>query len=324
LRSLKNKLYSKECTLRTLEFLWDLLTIKSANVKLAVEEEVEKVFKGFIATVTDFDIKFQLLKDMVQRLKEVKTVKGEPNLLKEYLMTYKEQRPQDEKTTNPACLPEAMAYLVSNDIYEVLYSLIAVQKGDDKIKELLEFLRFLMNNDKNSDLSSILQRVYERFGPTEHVLNWLKDLGPRSPSFLEWFFREIPQAEQWKGLSLDGFKAIQSMFVDLNEHLKMLSHYKSKLTVEPKAGGEHKDYIEIEYTNKKDFLYVLVDPTKLTGLSFLENLLEFVNSQLVYGKIIEFIITLMVSLDDSLLDRTIEIRTSVIQMIIENIRNVEL
>lgn len=37
LRSLKNKLYSKECTLRTLEFLWDLLTIKSSNVKLAVE-----------------------------------------------------------------------------------------------------------------------------------------------------------------------------------------------------------------------------------------------------------------------------------------------
>ena len=44
---------------------------------------------------------------------------------------------------------------------------------------------------------------------------------------------------------------------------------------------------------------------------------------MVYGKIIEFIITLMVNLDDSLLDRTIEIRTSVIGMIWEHVRVVQ-
>jgi hypothetical protein len=38
LRALKNKLYSKECILNTLKFLWNLLTIKSANVKVSVEE----------------------------------------------------------------------------------------------------------------------------------------------------------------------------------------------------------------------------------------------------------------------------------------------
>ena len=131
-----------------------------------------------------------------------------------------------------------------------------------------------MNNDHQSDLSSILRRVYEKLGPTENVLSWLKELGPRSHSFLQWFFGEnVLQAEQFKGLSLEGFKAVQSMFVDLNEHLRMLCHYKGKLTIEPKAGGDHKDWIEIEYSNKKDFVYVLVDPTKLFGLRFLESLL---------------------------------------------------
>lgn len=38
LRALKNKLYSRECTLRMLQYLWDLLTTKSAGVKHAVEE----------------------------------------------------------------------------------------------------------------------------------------------------------------------------------------------------------------------------------------------------------------------------------------------
>jgi len=69
--------------------LWDLLTIKSANVKQAVEEEVEKVFKGFITTLQDYDVKFQLLNDMASRLKEIKTSRGEPALLKEYIATYR-------------------------------------------------------------------------------------------------------------------------------------------------------------------------------------------------------------------------------------------
>jgi len=74
-----------------------------------------------------------------------------------------------------------------------------------------------MNNDRSSELGSILRRIYERLGPSENVLNWLKELGPRSPSFLEWFFTEnVLQAEQFKNLSLEGFKAVQSMFVDLN------------------------------------------------------------------------------------------------------------
>ena len=81
-----------------------------------------------------------------------------------------------------------MSYLASQDIYEVLYSLLAVQKGDDKIKELLEFMKFIMTNDSTSELSSILRRVYEKLGPTESVLNWLKEVGLKSPSFLQWFF----------------------------------------------------------------------------------------------------------------------------------------
>jgi hypothetical protein len=84
--------------------------------------------------VTDFDIKFQLLKDMVSRLKEIKTIKGEPNLLKEYLMTYKDKRLDEENTTVPVTLNEALHYLISQDIYSVVLGLLSNQKSDDKIK----------------------------------------------------------------------------------------------------------------------------------------------------------------------------------------------
>jgi hypothetical protein len=56
---------------------------------------------------------------------------------------------------------------------------------------------------------------------------------------------------------------------------------------------------------------------------FLERLLEVVSHQVVYTKIIEFIINLMVSLDDSLFDQTIEIRTRIIDMILGHIEIIQ-
>jgi hypothetical protein len=71
---------------------------------------------------------------MVSRLKEIKTIKGEPNLLKEYLMTYKDKRLDEENTTVPVTLNEALHYLISQDIYSVVLGLLSNQKSDDKIK----------------------------------------------------------------------------------------------------------------------------------------------------------------------------------------------
>lgn len=61
------------------------------------------------------------------------------------------------------------------------------------------------------------------------------------------------------------------------------------------------------------------DPTKLQGMYFLERLLEVVTNQMVYTRIIEFIISLMVSLDESLFDHTIEIRTRIIDLILSHV-----
>jgi hypothetical protein len=97
-------------------------------------------------------------------------------------------------------------------------------------------MKYLISNDNNSDLGFILKRVYEKLGPAEHVLNWLKDIGCRSSSFMQWFFEDnVGHAEAFKGLSLDGFKAIQSMFIDLNENQKKVSYFKGKLTIQPKS-----------------------------------------------------------------------------------------
>lgn len=39
--------------MKILTFLWDIITVKSANIKANIEEEVEKVFKGYVETIKD-------------------------------------------------------------------------------------------------------------------------------------------------------------------------------------------------------------------------------------------------------------------------------
>lgn len=154
-------------------------------------------------------------------------------MLKEYIETYKIERPLTEVGSNiPACVSEVVTYLISQDIYTILYNLICNQKGDDKIKELLEFMKFLIVNDPQSDLGEIVKKVFVKLGPTDIVLNWVKDIAHKATFFLIWFFTEESTAiGSFKDLSLDGFKAIQSMFVDLNAHLKNLTYLKSRITV---------------------------------------------------------------------------------------------
>lgn len=65
----KNKLEGESYT-RALDLLWQLLTIKSATVKAAVETEVEKIFKSFINNIPDERVKFELLNSMLNCLKE--------------------------------------------------------------------------------------------------------------------------------------------------------------------------------------------------------------------------------------------------------------
>ncbi len=63
--------------MKILSFLWDILTVKSGNVKESIEEEVEKVFKGFVSTIKNPNVRMSLLESMCQKLQDCKRVKNE-------------------------------------------------------------------------------------------------------------------------------------------------------------------------------------------------------------------------------------------------------
>lgn len=73
---MKNRNIDNENQNKILSFLWDLLTVKSANVKDNIEEEVEKVFKAFVSTIKDPKVRMNLLESMGQKLQDCKRVKN--------------------------------------------------------------------------------------------------------------------------------------------------------------------------------------------------------------------------------------------------------
>ena len=91
----KNKLEGESYT-RALQLLWQLLTIKSATVKAAVETEAEKIFRSFSSNVQDERVRFELLGSMLQCLKDTKNLQKEPSFLKEYILSYKVQEDGDK------------------------------------------------------------------------------------------------------------------------------------------------------------------------------------------------------------------------------------
>lgn len=62
--------------MKILTYLWDILTVKSVNIKTSMEEEVEKVFKAFVSTIKDESIRTKVLDSMVRKLQDCKKVKN--------------------------------------------------------------------------------------------------------------------------------------------------------------------------------------------------------------------------------------------------------
>lgn len=87
------------------------------------------------------------------------------------------------------------------------------------------------------------------------------------------------------------------MFNDINKFCNKRRFVKEKLKI--------CDMMEIEWNS---FVYTTCNPNELVGMRFLERLLETVKNPLVYLKLIEFIVKLVVHLDESLFDQVEPIR----------------
>lgn len=92
LKELKNRELGTDMQMKILSFLWDTLTVKSGNIKINIEEEVEKVFKAYISIIKDPRIRMKALDSMVQKLQECKKIKNEIELLKDFIKSYPEKK----------------------------------------------------------------------------------------------------------------------------------------------------------------------------------------------------------------------------------------
>lgn len=76
LRELKNREISDELQMRILSFLWDIIALKSLNIKTNIEEEVEKVFKVFVSGLKNPSIRMSVMDSMASRLTDAKKIKN--------------------------------------------------------------------------------------------------------------------------------------------------------------------------------------------------------------------------------------------------------
>jgi len=125
---------------RILNYLWELLTVKATSIKQNVEEEAEAVFRGFISTVKEGGLKLEVLKAILQRLREITTVRTEMYLFKEFILTYPAKLDPNEMVEEdgtPKVVGDVIEYLKKEQIYEVLLRLLASAKAKEKVESIL-------------------------------------------------------------------------------------------------------------------------------------------------------------------------------------------
>lgn len=140
LRVLKDRQLSTDYKVKVLNYLWECLTVKSTNIKQQVEEEVENVFRGFISTIKDNNLKLEVLKAILQRLREISSVRSEMYLFKEFILTYPaklEPQEMQEEGAAPKTVGDVIVYLKQENIYETIVKLLAVAKAKEKMESML-------------------------------------------------------------------------------------------------------------------------------------------------------------------------------------------
>ena len=137
---LKDRPLNVDYKVRILNYLWELLTVKATSIKQNVEEEAEAVFRGFISTVKEGGLKLEVLKAILQRLKEITTVHTEMYLFKEFILTYPAKLDPNEMVEEdgtPKVVGDVIEYLKKEQIYEVLLRLLASAKAKEKVESIL-------------------------------------------------------------------------------------------------------------------------------------------------------------------------------------------
>lgn len=162
LKVLKDKVYSRISIMKMLEYLWDLITVKANIIKVAVESEAEIVFKGFIVSVIDPEIRFHLLKKMIKTLKESKSVQVQVEIIYDYLKTFKEVKGSEDSLHIPTTTHEIVGYLRETEsIYLSIMGFIELSNSNpEQIKSLLKLLRYLVSVDTSVDSAVILRDLF--------------------------------------------------------------------------------------------------------------------------------------------------------------------
>lgn len=140
LRTLKNYDISSQHKERVLYYLWECLTVKSTNIRQNIEEEIESVYRGFITTIKEDELKLSVIKAMVSRIKGISTVRNEMHLFREFILTYPSKVDPNvllEEGTVPHTIKEVLAFLKEQRIYEDVLRLLAVTKSKDKVESVL-------------------------------------------------------------------------------------------------------------------------------------------------------------------------------------------
>ena len=227
-----------EYKVKIMNHLWELLTVKSTNIKANIEEEIERVFRGFISTIKDPRLKLEVVKNMMSRLKQITIVRNELPLFKEFINTYpakhpppKEEKKEEDKkdeekaekmdeekkeepievepkpvepaedlTGIPQLLKEAVAYLKSEEIYSLLFKLLSQAKSIPQTESILEFYQYLFDSDAE-DISGILADIYRQLGPSHTFLIWCKHFTWRAVNFFVEMFSSTERMERFENIT---------------------------------------------------------------------------------------------------------------------------
>lgn len=236
LRVLKDRQLSTDYKVKVLNYLWECLTVKSTNIKQQVEEEVESVFRGFISTVKDSALKLEVLKAILQRLREISSVRSEMYLFKEFILTYPAKLdPQEmqEEGAAPKTVADVIVFLKQEKIYETIVKLLGVAKAKEKVESILEFVQFLFEKDQD-DISLIVKAIYDILGPSDIFLLWAKNLASRALAFFIEMYQNPTNMANFEKLSSQGFEAIKSVLLEINVsvgNIKVLKKRKVSMPV---------------------------------------------------------------------------------------------
>lgn len=324
LRVLRDRPLSTDRRVKVLNFLWECLTVKSTNIKQQVEEEVESVFRGFLSTVKDSALKLEVLRAILQRLREISSVRSEMYLFKEFILTYPPKLdPQEmQEEGAPRTVADVVVFLKQERIYETLVKLLGVAKGKDKAESILEFVQFLFEKDQD-DVSLIVKAIYDILGPSDTFLLWAKNLASRALAFFIDMYQRPTNMASFEKLSAQGFEAIKSLLLEINVsvgNIRLLRKRKAALPVhgphlpgpvnQASVGTSTADYEPLPDKNKAKeetltFVFVLKSPFECIGVAFLLQLCQFTQAS-IYNEAIKLVIQFIVNLDDSILAKAAE------------------